>query len=105
MASLNVEPPPVRYNVDTLLLTHDNSLDGDVREELKIRHDYTTGEIDANDVIHKPPQPRVIKLRQKRKKVRVTGRFRTSNPSVNTVCRVIEGHDFDQTDLFPLGKI
>jgi hypothetical protein len=44
----------------------------------------------------------VIRLRQKRQRLRMVGRYRHI-PAVNHMCKVLEDADFDRSDLFPLG--
>lgn len=45
---------------------------------------------------------RVIRLRQKRQRLKMVGRYRHI-PAVNHMCKVLEDADFDRSDLFPLG--
>uniref|UniRef100_A0A915ELH8 Potential DNA-binding domain-containing protein n=1 Tax=Ditylenchus dipsaci TaxID=166011 RepID=A0A915ELH8_9BILA len=87
LAFLNSEPPPVKYNIEAL--EDSDSLD----EELKIRRDYLT-----DDGTHQKAQKN-IKLRQKRQKVKIQGAFRAI-PLVDSMCKIVENHDFDSTDLF-----
>lgn len=90
---IDAEPLPVKYKLSAL--EDNDSLD----EEMKIRRDYLNMDGAMMRKSHKS-----IKLRQKRKKVRITGAFRNI-PIVDSMCKVIEFHDFDSTDLFPLGII
>lgn len=73
----------------------------DENELVKFQRDYAN-DFDANFSTMKRKQ-KVIKLRQKRQKVRIDGVFRKVR-AVDTMCRVVESYDFDWTDLFPLGK-
>jgi len=103
LAFLNTEPPPVQYDVETIVRRCDQPLDGDVHEERKIRRDYAASEADAALIAQRRSQQRVIKLRQKRQRVRIRGTFRSMIPIVDSMCRNVENYDFDNTDLFPLG--
>ncbi|VDN05847.1 unnamed protein product [Thelazia callipaeda] len=47
-------------------------------------------------------KPKVIKLKQKRRRLKMTGFYRDI-PVVDQMCRVLEDQDFDRTDLFPRG--
>lgn len=90
---IDAEPFPVKYKLSAM--EDNDSLD----EEMKIRRDYLNFD---NSMARKSQKS--IKLRQKRKKIRITGAFRNI-PLVDSMCKVIEFHDFDSTDLFPLGLI
>ncbi|VDK73000.1 unnamed protein product [Onchocerca ochengi] len=54
---------------------------------------------EKNDV---PQKPKVIQLKQKRRRMKMTGVYRKI-PQVDQMCRVLEDQDFDRTDLFPRG--
>ncbi|VDK89571.1 unnamed protein product [Litomosoides sigmodontis] len=49
-----------------------------------------------------PQKPKVIQLKQKRRRMKMTGIYRKI-PQVDQMCRVLEDQDFDRTDLFPRG--
>ncbi|KAM3724106.1 INO80 complex subunit [Dirofilaria immitis] len=54
---------------------------------------------EKNDV---PQKAKVIQLKQKRRRMKMTGIYRKI-PQVDQMCRVLEDQDFDRTDLFPRG--
>ncbi|KAK6101003.1 putative DNA-binding domain family protein [Brugia pahangi] len=69
---------------------------------------YKTPEDDKIKLIIKqeksdvPQKPKVIQLKQKRRRMKMTGIYRKI-PQVDQMCRVLEDQDFDRTDLFPRG--
>uniref|UniRef100_A0A1I8BR86 Zf-C3Hc3H domain-containing protein n=1 Tax=Meloidogyne hapla TaxID=6305 RepID=A0A1I8BR86_MELHA len=96
---INSEKIPRHYDIDRL----EQKLAAETEDEnelVKFQRDYVN-DFDANFSTLKRKQ-KVIKLRQKRQKVRIDGVFRKVR-AVDTMCRVVESYDFDWTDLFPLG--
>uniref|UniRef100_A0A914LFW5 Potential DNA-binding domain-containing protein n=1 Tax=Meloidogyne incognita TaxID=6306 RepID=A0A914LFW5_MELIC len=96
---INSEKIPRHYDIDRL----EQKLAAETEDEnelVKFQRDYAN-DFDANFSTMKRKQ-KVIKLRQKRQKVRIDGVFRKVR-AVDTMCRVVESYDFDWTDLFPLG--
>ena len=109
LSLLNTEPPPVRYSVEMVSRLCDSEMNGDTDEELKICRDYAPPDDNSvtcfnNTTIAQQTQQKIIKLRRKRQKVRICGKFRSVNSAVDEMCKVVEAYDFDQTDLFPLGN-
>ncbi|KAI1709390.1 putative DNA-binding domain-containing protein [Ditylenchus destructor] len=84
------EPHPIKYELEAMAES-----DG-TDEETKIRRDY------IQDENSKRKAPKSIKLRKKCQKVKIDGGFRLV-PQIDTMCKIVENHDFDSTDLFPLG--
>jgi hypothetical protein len=88
----NDKPPPIKYNVDSV------HIDDEMLEKEKLQRDY------LNENSKKSKKSKMIKLHQKRRKLKTEGAFR-SIPSVDSMLQLVEDLDFDNTDLFPLGKI
>ncbi|MFH4976609.1 hypothetical protein AB6A40_003318 [Gnathostoma spinigerum] len=65
---------------------------------------YSLDDIDDEYCIPSPQPPRkkVIRLKQKRQKMKMIGPYRRI-PPIDQMCKMLEDADFDQTDLFPLG--
>ncbi|KAI6243960.1 KAT8 regulatory NSL complex subunit 2 [Aphelenchoides fujianensis] len=85
-------PPPVHYDAAAIRVDDQRS------EVERILQEYLNED-------EKPSERRksnVIKLQQKRRRIRTDGSFR-SIPAVDAMCQVVEDFDFDSTDLFPLG--
>jgi hypothetical protein len=94
---ISSEKIPRQYDMDRL--EQKLSIDTEDENELvKFQRDYAN-DFDANLSTVKRKQ-KVIKLRQKRQKVRIDGVFRKIR-AVDTMCRMIESYDFDWTDLIP----
>lgn len=88
LSFIGSEPPPVKYKLwDITVAGDEQSASGS--------SGYCRGEADSQ-------RPQKVKLRQKRQKIRIRGKFRDV-PVVDSMCKIIEAHDFDSTDLFPLG--
>ncbi|KAI6173292.1 KAT8 regulatory NSL complex subunit 2 [Aphelenchoides besseyi] len=85
-------PPPVFYDVNSI------RADDETTEIEKLKRDYLNN---GNDNTTRKKSS-VIKLRQKRRRIRTDGKFRAI-PAVDAMCQLIEDYDFDGTDLFPLG--
>lgn len=90
LTMVHADPAPVRYDVDRLA---NDSVD----EEEKFQRDY------LGDSSVQRKKQRIIKLRQKRRKINIKGSFRKV-PLVDAMCKVVENFDLDTTDLFPLGE-
>jgi hypothetical protein len=84
------KPPLIMYDVRSV------KIDDEVSEVEKLQRDY------LNEGVAKNPKSKMIKLHQKRRKIKTEGTFR-SIPSVDSMLQLVEDYDFDNTDLFPLG--
>lgn len=99
---LNNEPPPRHYDLNRVEQNLSSTEFEEGNELLKFQKDYSN-DFDLPLSMRKRKQ-KVIKLLQKRQKVRIDGIFRKIRV-VDSICRVVENYDFDRTDLFPLGIV
>ncbi|KAI6191497.1 KAT8 regulatory NSL complex subunit 2 [Aphelenchoides bicaudatus] len=85
------KPPLMLYDTKTV------KIDDETPEMEKLQRDYL-----LNEEPVKSRKSKIIKLHQKRRKLKTEGPFR-SIPYVDSMCQLVEDLDFDNTDLFPLG--
>lgn len=87
----DTKPPLIMYDTKSI------KIDDETPELEKLQRDY------LSEHVVKSRKSKMIKLHQKRRKLKTEGPFR-SIPNVDSMCQLVEDMDFDNTDLFPLGK-
>jgi hypothetical protein len=86
----DTKPPLITYDVKSV------KIDDETPELEKLQRDY------LSEHVVKSRKSKMIKLHQKRRKLKTEGPFRSIS-SVDSMCQLVEDLDFDNTDLFPLG--